>query len=44
MITGGTDSIGVTVFNHLLETDIGQIRISAVIDMKQDDIRHEPQT
>lgn len=26
-ITGGTGSIGSTVFNHLLETDIGQIRI-----------------
>lgn len=43
MITGGTGSFGNTVLKHILETDIGQIRIFSRDEKKQDDMRHELQ-
>ena len=41
MITGGTGSFGNAVLNRFLKTDIGEIRIFARDEKKQDDMRHE---
>ncbi len=41
MITGGTGSFGHTVLKHFLTTDIGQIRIVARDEKKQDVMRHD---
>ena len=41
MITGGTGSFGNAVLNRFLRTDIGEIRIFARDEKKQDDMRHE---
>ena len=43
LITGGTGSFGPTVLKHVLETDIGEIRIFSRDEKKQDDMRHELQ-
>lgn len=43
MITGGTGSFGHTVLNHLLSSDIREIRIFSRDEKKQDDMRHELQ-
>ena len=41
LITGGTGSFGNAVLNRFLKTDIGEIRIFARDEKKQDDMRHE---
>ena len=41
LITGGTGSFGNTVLRRFLETDIGEIRVFARDEKKQDDMRHE---
>ena len=41
LITGGTGSFGNAVLNRFLRTDIGEIRVFARDEKKQDDMRHE---
>ena len=43
LITGGTGSLGHTVLNHFLASDIAEIRIFSRDEKKQDDMRHELQ-
>lgn len=43
MITGGTGSFGNAVLQHLLTSDIGEIRIFSRDEKKQDDMRHDLQ-
>ncbi len=41
LITGGTGSFGNAVLEHILDTDIAQIRIFSRDEKKQDDMRHK---
>ncbi|MEY8460656.1 polysaccharide biosynthesis protein [Eggerthellaceae bacterium 24-137] len=43
LITGGTGSFGHVVFDHFLDSDIGEIRVFSRDEKKQDDMRHELQ-
>lgn len=43
LITGGTGSFGHTVLNHLITSDVEEIRIFSRDEKKQDDMRHELQ-
>ncbi len=43
LITGGSGSFGNAVLNHLLTTDISEIRILSRDEKKQDDMRHKYQ-
>ena len=40
MITGGTGSFGSAMLEHLLESDVAEIRIFSRDEKKQDDMRH----
>lgn len=43
LITGGTGSFGHTVLGHMINKDIGEIRVFSRDEKKQDDMRHELQ-